>query len=198
MCDAEPCVKSLVLQPPTIAPCVAEAVMPPGGQQIEPVKHQIAREYVSASTGQTCDSTSNCIVPPPGGYQLCLVANEVEVALPCPNGWTDRRTGWREVIDMRSCSACTCGPPDGASCSVRASVYADDTCADERGSITSWSADASQCVDLAVGTALGSKKAEILSYEPGTCAPSLSEPLGEVQFAHPVTYCCVPLLVPPP
>jgi hypothetical protein len=60
------------------------------------------------------------------------------------------------------------------------------------------STDAAQCIDLAVGTALGSKTAEVLSYQPGTCAPSTSELLGEVAFEHPVTYCCVPSLPTPP
>ncbi len=198
LCGGEPCVKSLVLQPPTIAPCVAESVTPPGGQPVDVIEHQRVIEYVSASQGSSCGSTSNCIAPPPSTYQLCLVANEVEVALPCPEGWTDRRTGWREVANTRTCSVCTCGAPEGASCTVRASVYADDACTDERGNIVLASTDAAQCSDLAIGTALGSKAAEVLAYQPGTCAPSTSEVLGEVTLAHPVTYCCVPLLPPVP
>lgn len=198
MCGGEPCVKSLVLQPPTVAPCVAESVMSPDGQPVDAIEHERVIEYVSASKGQSCGSTSNCIAPPPTGYKLCLVANEVEVALPCPEGWTDRRTGWRVVTNTRTCSACTCGAPEGASCTVRASVYADDACNDERGNMVLVSTGADQCIDLAVGTAVGSKAAEVLSYQPGACAPSTSELLGEVTFEHPVTYCCVPLLPTPP
>lgn len=198
MCEGEPCVESFVLQPPTIAQCVAASVMPPDGQPVDFLDHTRVIEYVSSSNGPSCSSTSNCIAPPPTGYNLCLVANEVEVALPCPEGWTDRRTGWREVTNTRTCSACTCGAPEGASCTVRASVYANDACTDERGNMMLTSTDAAQCIDLAVGTALGSKTAEVLAYQPGTCAPSTSEVLGEVTFAHPVTYCCVPPLPTPP
>lgn len=198
MCAGQPCVQSLVLQPPTIAPCVAESVLSPGSPSVDVLEHQRVIEYVSASNGTSCGSTGNCVAPPPTGYKLCLVANEVEVALPCPEGWTDRRAGWREVANTRTCSACTCGVPQGASCTVHASVYADDACNNERGNIMLASTDAAQCIDLAVGTALGSKTAEVLSYQEGTCVPSTSVLLGEVKVEHPVTYCCVPPLLTPP
>jgi len=58
--------------------------------------------------------------------------------------------------------------------------------------------EAAKCVDLTVGMALGSKTAEILSYQPGTCAPSTSEISGELELQRPVTYCCVPPLPTPP
>lgn len=198
MCEGEACVQSLVLQPPTIAPCVAESVMSPGDQPVDVMEHRRVIEYVSSAQGPACDSTSNCIAPPPDSYQLCLVANEVEVALPCPEGWTDRRAGWRVVTNARTCSACTCGVPEGASCTVRASVYVDDACTDERGNVMLASTDAGQCIDLPIGTALGSKTAEVVSYQPGACIPSTSELLGEVKVEHPVTYCCVPPLPTPP
>ena len=196
-CDGEPCVKSLVVQPPTIAPCVAEAVMPPGGQPAASLKHRRTIEYVTASTGQACGSTSNCIAPPPKDYKLCLVANDIDVAVSCPDGWTDQYVGWRDVVDMRMCSACTCGPPEGAMCDVHTSVYADNACTVGRGDLVLSSNEGAKCVDLSMGTALGSKTAEILSYQAGICAPSTSEVVGDVKLERPVTYCCVPPLPTP-
>lgn len=198
MCEGEACVQSLVLQPPTIAPCVAEAVMSPDDQPVDFVDHLRVIEYVSSSQGPACSSTSNCIAPPDTGYFLCLVANDIDGPVSCPDGWTDRHDGWREHTNSRTCSACTCASPEGASCNVRANVYADDACADARGSIEVSSVDALQCLDLPVGTALGSKTAEILTYEVGTCAPSTSEVVGELELKRPVTYCCVPPLPTPP
>lgn len=198
ICEGEPCVKSLVVQPPMIAPCVAESVMFPDGQPVDLPDRTRVLEYVSSAQGPPCGPTSNCIAPPPIGYKLCLVANGIDVAVPCPSGWTDQYVGWRDVIDKRVCSACTCGPPEGASCEVRASVYADDACIDGRGDLVLSSNEDTKCVDLAVGTALGSKTAEILSYQAGTCAPSTSEILGELELHRPVTYCCVPPLPTPP
>lgn len=195
MCDGEPCVKSLVVQPPSIAPCVADPAMPPEGASVELPAHKRAIEYVAAATGQTCGLTSNCIAPPPAGYKLCFVANDIDVAVSCPNGWTEQQVGWRDVTNKRVCSACTCGPPESASCEVRASVYADDACTDARGDTTLNSNEDAKCVDLTAGTALGSKTAEILSYQAGTCAASTSELSGELELKRPVTYCCLP---PPP
>jgi hypothetical protein len=199
MCNGEPCAKSLVVQPPAIAPCVADPPMPPEGEPVGPPARKRVIEFVSASTGQPCGLTSNCIAPPPTNYKLCLVANDINVAVSCPPGWTDQHVGWRDVIDMRVCSPCTCGPPEGASCDVRASVYADDACTDGRGDLVLLSSnEGAKCVDLSVGTALGSKTAEILSYQAGTCAPSTSELIGDVKLERPVTYCCVPPLPIPP
>jgi hypothetical protein len=198
MCEGEPCVKSVVFQPPAIAPCVAEPAMPLEGEPLDPPAHKQVVEFVSASTGQTCGSTSNCIAPPPTKYKLCLVANDLDVAISCPDGWTDPYVGWRKVTNARSCSACTCGPPEGALCEVRASVYADDLCTDVRGDMVLSSNDAATCVDLTAGTALKSKTAAIHSYQAGTCAPSTSEVIGDLELKRPVTYCCVPPLPMPP
>lgn len=195
LCDGEPCVKSLVVQAPTIAPCVAAPAMPPEGQTLtQPTRTKVV-EYVSAAlTTATCGTTHNCIAPPPPGYQLCLVANGFELATPCPNGWTDRRTGWRIVKEQRACSACTCGAPQDGSCEVLATVYSDDGCGNVRGSVVLPSNQEAKCTDLPVGTALGSKTAEIISYQAGTCTPSKSEVIGDIQTDTPVTYCCMPLL----
>ncbi|HRI71037.1 MAG TPA: hypothetical protein PK156_42690 [Polyangium sp.] len=198
MCEGEPCAKSLVVQPPTIAPCVADPVMPPEGEPVGPPAHKQVIEYVSAPMGPSCDSTSTCIAPPAASYKLCFVANDIDVAVPCPDGWTDQYVGWREVTNKRVCSACTCGLPTGASCEVRATVYADDACTDTRGDMMLLSNEAAICVDLTVGTALGSKTAEILSYQAGICAPSTSEIIGELELKRPVTYCCLPALPIPP
>ena len=165
---------------------------------MDPPAHKQVIEYVSAPNGTSCGSTSYCIAPPPAGYKLCFVANDIDVAVSCPPGWTDQHVGWREHNNTRVCSACTCGAPEGASCTVRANVYADDACTDARGSIELSSVDASQCLDLPVGTALGSKTAEILSYQAGTCASSTSKIVGELELERPVTYCCLPPLPTPP
>ncbi len=193
-CDGEPCVKSLVLQPPVIAPCFAESAMPPEGQTLAAPTRTKVVAYVAASVPSACDATHHCITPPPEGYKSCFVARGADAVEACPEGWTDRYTGWRDVSDTRACTACSCGAPEGASCKVRAKVYADDACIDEAGSLIIPSNEDAKCVDLPVGTALGSQTAEILSYQEGTCTPSTSEIVGEAVTARPVTFCCVPEL----
>jgi hypothetical protein len=168
--------------------------MSPGGQPVDVLDRKQVIEYVSSAQEPSCGLTTNCIAPPPTNYKLCFVANDIDVAVSCPDGWTDQYVGWRDVIDTRVCSACTCGSPEGAYCEVGASVYADDACGNERGSIVLPSNEDAKCVDLPVGTALGSKTAEILSYQEGICAPSKSEIVGELELQRPVTYCCLPSL----
>ncbi|WP_170229743.1 hypothetical protein [Polyangium fumosum] len=55
-----------------------------------------------------------------------------------------------------------------------------------------------KCVDLLSGAAVGSKTAEILSYDAGACQPSGGEIVGETFTAWPVTYCCLAEPTPPP
>jgi hypothetical protein len=190
-CDGETCVKSLVVKAPTIAPCFAEPAMPPEGQTLTAPTRTKAIEYVAASHG-ACDLTHHCIAPSPEGFKGCFVARGIEAVMPCPEGWTDRYTGWNTADDLRACSACTCGAPEGAACEVRAKVYADDACGNERGSLVLPSNDGAKCVDLPTGTALGSQTAEILSYQAGTCTPSTSEIIGAISTGVAVTFCCMP------
>ena len=68
----------------------------------------------------------------------------------------------------------------------------------EQASLVLPSNEGPKCVDLASGTALGSKTAELLVYEAGTCEPSGGEVIGEPLTEVPVTFCCIPELIPPP
>jgi hypothetical protein len=191
LCDGAPCVKSLVVQPPAIAPCVAHPAMPAEGQTPSPPSVTTVIEYGAATFGQACGLTSNCIAPPPAGYKLCLIARNDDAVEPCPKGWPDRYEGWRDVFDTRACTPCTCGSPEGASCVTRVKAYADDACVSEAGSLLVSSDEEAKCTDLLVGTALGSKTAEILSYQSGSCLPSTSEIVGSTATKRPVTFCCV-------
>lgn len=71
-------------------------------------------------------------------------------------------------------------------------AYADDACVSEVGSLLVSSAEEAKCIDLLVGTALGSKTAEILSYQAGACLPSTSEIIGVAETERAVTFCCAP------
>lgn len=197
LCSGEPCVKSLVVQPPALEPCVADPAMPPEGQTLPSPKRTMVIEYVAALASGTCDETTNCIAPPPDGYKLCFVGDDLQAEAECPAGWTDRYSGWRKVEDSRACSPCTCGTPESAYCEIRAKVYSDDVCDNERGSLVLSSSEGEKCVDLLEGSAIGSKMAEILTYQPGTCAPSTSEVIGETTQKRAVTYCCIPALPVP-
>jgi hypothetical protein len=46
-------------------------------------------------------------------------------------------------------------------------------------------------LDLDWGTALGSKTAEVISYQPGACAPSGGELTGTISTKDPAVLCCL-------
>ena len=198
MCEGGPCVRSLSVEPPVVAPCVAEPAIPPEGQPLPPPVRTKVIEYSPAQIGACEGGIDRCVMKTPPGYRLCLVAYGPLAAQTCPEAWPERHDGWKNVAEQRFCSACSCGPPEGGFCEVRVEAFADDACGNERGSLVLTSSEGGKCVDLTSGTALAGKTAEVLSSGPGTCQPNGGEIIGEPLTEVPVTYCCVPELVPPP
>jgi hypothetical protein len=156
-----------------------------------------AIEYPTADVG-TCNGLNVCILDIPPGHQLCLVGHGLQAAHPCPDAWPERHTGWEVAEEKRSCSACNCGPVQGGSCEALVTAYSDGACGKELTSMTITSTLTDACVNVPLGAALGSKTAEIVSYQAGTCTPSGGEVIGEPLTEWPVTYCCLPEITPPP
>jgi hypothetical protein len=120
-------------------------------------------------------------VPPVGdGFQKgnYCVARSGEWA--CPSGYPSRRTYHESAADTRSCSACNCGAPTGASCGAPA-VHADMTCGG-----TSRPTRGSKC------DVLGNASAASFSDQAtgGACAPHGGAPIGTVAPDAPTTICC--------
>jgi len=126
----------------------------------------------------TCPSTDQvCAFPNLPGFTVCTL-NGGDVA--CPDGWPTKHLFF---ASDHACE-CSCGAAVGESCSVNVTVYADDTCSSPLGSVTATSALPAACLDVAPGSALGSKSA-LVTYQPGTCPPALAPP-------YPFTVCCLP------
>ncbi|WP_437589686.1 hypothetical protein [Sorangium sp. So ce1000] len=64
-------------------------------------------------------------VTPPGGFLTCIF-HEGDVT--CEEPYLDRHVFHGGADDTRGCSECGCGEPEGASCTVMASVYSDGAC----------------------------------------------------------------------
>jgi hypothetical protein len=127
--------------------------------------------------------------PTPEGFSVCV---RQEGDVDCPEGWPDRRIFYKSVTDTRSCSPCACSDPAGATCVVKADVFGDSTCSSVRGTVVLLSSvPEGGCVDLPPGTALGSKKAEVLAYQAGACAHSGGDLIGAVTREGPSTFCCL-------
>ncbi|WP_437319745.1 hypothetical protein [Sorangium sp. So ce385] len=194
-CGGQPCVQALSVDAPAVlvtGACTPRVDEPPPPARLDPWRTRALACLPGAYTECPGDR-STCMpspeqpgVPPPGGFLTC-VFHEGDVT--CEEPYLDRHVFYGGADDTRGCSACGCGAPEGASCTIMASVYSDGACADQVAS-SLVSSMASFCVVTPPGVALGSKSAELVAVDPGGCAPSGGEPVGEMLPAEPSTFCC--------
>ena len=140
-----------------------------------------------ADPGTLCVPTDE---PSEEGFSLCLYSDN-EGDPECPPGWPDKRVFYKDYDDSLECTPCMCSDPMGGACSALVSVYQDDACSMVLNSSFVTSADpAAKCHELFAGAALGSKAVTDVSYQPGSCAPSGGELVGEPIALQPSTFCC--------
>jgi hypothetical protein len=101
----------------------AGSCAPTGGTPSIPavVWSQVARACTPVSTAPsgTCDSGQICTASPVGGFTASACVLQPGVATSCPSGYpTGPQVFYSGVDDERACSACTCGAPTGAACSI--------------------------------------------------------------------------------
>ncbi|XXY44025.1 hypothetical protein WME91_28860 [Sorangium sp. So ce269] len=198
-CAGGPCTQSLDLPAPRVlagacAPSVVEepAEEPQGGFRWATFAKTCAGVAAYAPCG---DSGMRCSpappegdAAPPEGFLTCIMHHEGEHE--CPPTYPSRHIAYDDAEDSRGCSACTCGEPSGATCSVLASAFSDATCSTVVVSVLTTS-EAPFCGAIAPGTALGSKSAVVVDLEPGSCTAGGGEPIGEVAPRGAVTFCCL-------
>ncbi|WP_437971843.1 hypothetical protein WMF04_22230 [Sorangium sp. So ce260] len=194
-CGGQPCVQSLSVEAPSVlvsATCTARVDEPPPPARLDPWQTRALACLPGAYT-ECPDDRSTCMpspgepgVPPPGGFLTCIF-HEGDVT--CESPYLDRHVFYEGVEDSRGCSACGCGEPEGASCTIMASVYSDGACAETLVSAVV-SSTTPFCGVPPPGVALGSKSAEVVAVDPGSCTPSGGEPTGELMPVEPSTFCC--------
>src|SRR5262249_29884102 len=129
----------------------------------------------------TCgDQSKVCAFPMSPGFMTCITKLDGTAA--CPDGWTVRRV---EHMNSQACG-CPCGGPAGDSCSTTVTVYEDGACSQPLGSVMVSSDMPQACVNVAAGSAFGSKSATPPVYKAGTCAPMAATE------GTPFTFCCLP------
>jgi hypothetical protein len=151
------------------------------------------------SAAGNCDHADVCVptfIPPVDPsknttFALCVSreGDDDPAEVPCPTGYPRRDVFYLDATDGRTCSPCTCGPPQESTCSSLVTVYTDSACSAPLGSVTVGSVE-SGCLTVPSGSPLGSKAATPPTYVPGSCQPGGGAPLGSVQPAHPYTFCC--------
>jgi hypothetical protein len=190
-CDGVPCVQSLTIESPAVEPCMPIEE----GEVTKPAVSWglMARECLIHvdEAGPGCETNESCVTRPPPGFRLCLFRSGDIPEIPCPEPYDDDRyvvyVAW---TDTRGCSPCECGDPEGAECEAAISVFKDETCGTPFGSFPVSNATTETCFGLPPGSGLGSKDGSFLINEPGACAPTGGEPIGEVTPIVPMTLCC--------
>ncbi|MDC0682633.1 hypothetical protein [Sorangium atrum] len=187
-CNGEPCVQSLTIA----APSVTAGACTPRIEAPQPIP-QNALWWATRATAcvagahTACADATTCAPAAPPAFLTCIY-HEGDAA--CPEGYPQRHVFYKDVLDGRDCTPCSCGEPTGASCTIMASVYRDAACTDL---VASTLVDSSVpfCGVTPPGLGLGSKSAAVVEVEPGACAPQGGEPVGELQPAEPSTFCCI-------
>lgn len=195
LCDGQPCVQSLSIEAPTVTagPCAAVVVEPPMAHDLPYPWGTLARACVGMAYPPCADPGNTCApappspdAPPPAGFVTCIF-HEGERS--CPKEYPVPFVFHGGIEDLRECTPCACGDPEGASCSVLAGAFSDGSCSAvvAQGMISS---AAPACHSGLSGAGLGSKSATVIDIDPGGCPPQGGEPVGEVMPAQPATFCC--------
>jgi hypothetical protein len=187
-CDGGPCVATVGPMDPIDAGCAPiQAVVP------KLVTWGFAAYGCAVSTNNgTCDDIGQVCAPKPPtdvGFSLCVSRQGDDPLVQCPPGYPHRSVFYLGGDDERGCAPCECGPPQGESCSSLVSLYSDDVCTVQVGSVTALSSGP-MCVSIPNGSPLGSKQATAPVYTSGSCQASGGEPTGSVQSLDPFTFCC--------
>jgi hypothetical protein len=109
----------------------------------------------------------------------------------CPEEYPSRFVFHGGVEDSRTCSECTCGAPEGASCTVLAGAFSDSAC----NTVVNQSMISSSmqfCASVVGGSGLRSKSAVVVDVDPGSCPAFGGEAVGEAIPVEPATFCCRP------
>jgi hypothetical protein len=148
-----------------------------------PVINGVTRAQVCVGTNSvpfgTCgDPQQTCIYPKTDGYVTCIASDGDQA---CPPGWPNKHLVY---YDAQAC-VCVCGDPVGDSCSTTLTVYADNACTSRLASVAVSSSDTpAACMNVPLGSSLGSKSATAPVYTAGTCTPTLTKTTAD-------TLCCL-------
>ncbi len=192
-CSGVPCVQSLTIAAPVVAPCKpvvdSDPIIP------SPEWGTVARECVIwPISGDGCAAGEACAPAHPDGYAVCVYREGDHSADPgfaCPAEYPRSLVVYASYEDTRSCAPCGCGDPEGGACAALVSVFKDGACGSLLGSYT-LANDEPGCFDLPSGSALGSKSALLVVDQPGTCPHTGGGPGGGFEPMDPMTLCCEP------
>ena len=149
-----------------------------------------AIDTVCNDPGLTCLSSAE---PPPPGFRQCIMylGPDDGAGVQCPDNYPELHVFFGAVEDTRSCTECTCTQTAPSTCIAYLSTFQDTSCNTPLIS-SPIGTEVPLCTDVMPGVALGSMQATWTTNQPGTCAASGGESIGEVKPKDPRTFCCQP------
>lgn len=192
---------SYTIPPATERPCAPVPVDPPRAEEPQPLALDGLAAFACAGFVEPdlCDREALCMQHqqhPPPGFRPCVSTPKSSLAcsdpaLPGePPTYSERFVFYRDIVDERTCSPCTCTPVAPSTCEARVSTYEDAACGQPIATTTVDSEGA--CVDPPAAMRLGSLSAEWLVNAPGSCAPGGGALTGTEPTLDIVTLCCLP------
>jgi len=150
------------------------------GTSAQACSSSIAIAQVDCPAGDVCAPKAAA----PYGSTLCI-SQAGDIACPT-QGYTQKQTFYGGADDQRTCTACTCGSPTGASCDATIDMYtsADGSCTGTPNEfITPFSCDpVNDPVDMRL----------VVSSQGGSCVASTVSATGSATPISPTTFCCLP------
>ncbi len=192
LCKGVPCVQSVTiasLEP--IDKCKPIAAPAP----IQPPRtwKTFARACFNAAYPPPCTTDGEaCVAAIPGpDFKQCIFrAGEPDSShLSCPPTYPDRSVFYEGAVP--TCTPCECTKPSGSTCSGSIGLFSDAACGVPLiGPTYMLDALGPKCVDVPLGSALGSKSSSIPIYSPGVCTASGGEPMIEPSPNAATVFCC--------
>jgi hypothetical protein len=138
-----------------------------------------------AGAGGCAAATETCVRQPEAPFEqsVCIVRSGNRSCSGL-GAYTQPRTVY-DVVDTRTCSGCSCGSPQGASCTGLSEAHTDLACP---GAGTAVAADGTTCTAVSSPVAFDFSPGIVT---PGACTPGGGLPTGGVA-ADQFTLCCLP------
>ncbi|MBW2455234.1 MAG: hypothetical protein JRI68_12020 [Deltaproteobacteria bacterium] len=148
---------------------------------------EAARVCDGATLGSCHGSTEVCVRIPDSPFQAQVCVSQ-SGDVPCPaQDYTEKRLVVLGVTDTRSCSACTCDPPTGATCSGTTAVWTNQSCSQSPVTVPN---DGATCINHPGGRSV--EVTGVTGPTGGTCASGGGQPTGTATVADTLTVCCLP------
>jgi hypothetical protein len=147
-----------------------------------------ARACLPTTEGKGCANDFACLPNTAAPFGAVCISKVGDNACPAGSGYTTKKVFYDlDPEDTRACTICSCGAPNGLSCTTAITTFSDTACAAAN---STTDATASACNSFVNNPAVGSYKSVSTQFMGGSCAPSGGQAIGSVVPQNAVTFCC--------